>query len=257
MLITSHIMQHEAWYNWVAEGDHRAKLSLDILGSLKHALSGLESWIGLNPFLSKSRWPLDPLQHDPTIHQRVDHAIRTANHIAHSTASFLCTIMLRIITQLAIMLTGSLRAPVNHITFTLARKIASRLVPAPETSNNTPKKDFEMYKLTQATHEFHLIGPENERSAAEKTKLLAHLTALVRAELNKKGKAIFDPGGKSVCIDTGASGTIWTWKQHFISLQKVDNMIINGIASGLKLQGIGVIRLTIMDTDDNTIDIII
>jgi hypothetical protein len=41
MLITSHIMLHKACYNWVTTGDHRAKLSLDILRSLKHALSGL------------------------------------------------------------------------------------------------------------------------------------------------------------------------------------------------------------------------
>jgi hypothetical protein len=152
MLITSHIMLHEAWYNWVTQGYHRAKLSLDILVSLKHALLGLESLIRLIPFLPKSRRPPDPLQHDPTIHQRADHAIRTANHIAQSTASFLCTIMLHIITQLAITLTYPLQAPVNHLTFFLACKIASRLTPAPETSDNAPKKDFDMDKLTQATH---------------------------------------------------------------------------------------------------------
>jgi hypothetical protein len=79
----------------------------------------------------------------------------------------------------------------------------------------------------------------------------------VSSELEKKGKAIFYPAGKFLCIDTGASGTIWIWKQHFISLQKVDSMMITGIASGLKVQGIGVIRLTIMGRDDNTIEIII
>jgi uncharacterized protein with von Willebrand factor type A (vWA) domain len=56
------------------------------------------------------------------------------------------------------------------------------LAPAPKTSDNTPKKDFEMDKLTQATHELHLLDPENKRSAAENTKLLAHLTAQVSAE---------------------------------------------------------------------------
>jgi hypothetical protein len=114
-----------------------------------------------------------------------------------------------------------------------------------------------MDKLTQATHELHLTNPENERHDAENANLLAHLTALASTELQKKGKAIFDPGGKSVCIDTGASGNIWIWRQHFISLQKVDNMMIHGIASGLKVHGVGVIRFTIMDKDDNTIYIII
>jgi hypothetical protein len=162
MLITSQSMLNQAWYKCVTTGDHRTKLSLDILGSLKHALSGLESWIRLSPFLSKSRRPPDTLQHDPTIHQIADHAMHTANHIAQYTASFLCTIMLLIITQLATTLTLPLRAPVNHITFVLARKIVSRLAPAQETSDNTPKKDLDMDKLTQETHELHLIDPENE-----------------------------------------------------------------------------------------------
>jgi hypothetical protein len=38
----------------------------------------------------------------------------------------------------------------------------------------------------RATYELHLINPENERSTAENTKLLAQLTALVSAELTKK-----------------------------------------------------------------------
>jgi hypothetical protein len=212
MLITSHIILHDAWYNWVTQGDHRPHLSVDILGSLKHALLDLESLTRISPFLPQSRRPPDPLQHDPTIHQRVAHAIRTANYIALSTASFLCTIMLRTTTQLAITLTRPLRAPANHLTLSLARNLASRLTSALENSDNTPKKDFDMDKLTRATHELQLINPE-ERSATENTKLLAQLTALVSSESTNKGKAIFDPGGKSVCIDTGASGTIWTWRQ--------------------------------------------
>jgi hypothetical protein len=136
----------------------------------------------------------------------------------------------------------------------LAHKITNQ---SENKSNNTPKTDFDMEKLTQATNELHLINPENERNDAENTKLLAHLTALVSAELQKKGKAIFDPGGKSDCIGTGESGTIWIWRQHFISLQKVDNMMINGIVSGIKVHGVGVIRFTIMDKYDNTIAIII
>jgi hypothetical protein len=67
-----------------------------------------------SPFLSKSWRPSDPPQHDPTIHQIADHELRTANHIAQSTTSFLCTIMLRIIIQ---NLTRPLGAPVNQSTF--------------------------------------------------------------------------------------------------------------------------------------------
>jgi hypothetical protein len=235
----------------------RKLITLDILGSLKHALLDLESLTRLSPFLPISQRPPDPLQNDPTINQRSDHAIGTSNYIAQSKASFLCTIMLCITTELAITLTRPLRAPISHLASSLARNITSRLILSLATSDNKPKKDFNMDKLTRETHELHLINPENERSAAENIKLLAQLTALVSAELTKKGKAIFDPGGKSVCIYTGASCTIWTWRQHFISLQKLDNTMINGIASGVKVQGIGVIRFTILDKDDNTIDIII
>jgi hypothetical protein len=107
-LITSHIMLHKAWYYLTTTGYHRATLYLDILVSLKHALLGLESWIRLSPFLSKSQRPPDPLQHDLEIYQREGHAICTANHIAQSTSSFLCTIMLWITTHLVTMLTRSL-----------------------------------------------------------------------------------------------------------------------------------------------------
>jgi hypothetical protein len=93
-LITSHIMLHEAWYNWVTQGYHQANSSLDILESLKHALLDLEPLTRLSPFLPQIRRPPDPLQHDPTINQKADHAIGTANYIAQSTASFLCAIML-------------------------------------------------------------------------------------------------------------------------------------------------------------------
>jgi hypothetical protein len=84
MLITSHIMLHEAWYNWVTQGDHRANSSLDLLGSLKHALLDLESLARLSPFLPISRRPPDPLQHDPTINQISEHTTGTANYIAQS-----------------------------------------------------------------------------------------------------------------------------------------------------------------------------
>jgi hypothetical protein len=46
-LITSHIMLHEACYNLITTGYHQAKLYLDILGSLKHALSGLAKESGV------------------------------------------------------------------------------------------------------------------------------------------------------------------------------------------------------------------
>jgi hypothetical protein len=103
----------------------------------------------------------------------------------------------------------------------------------------------------------HIIEPQHERSSDENAKLLAYLTALISADIKKKGKAVFDPGGEYVCVDTGASSTIWILIKDFISLEKIDNIMINGIASGLKAEGVGVLKFTIMDTEENTLDSII
>jgi hypothetical protein len=99
-----------------------------------------------------------------------------------------------------------------------------------------------------------LLNPNiNDRKA----KLLAYLTALISADIKKKGKAVFDLGGEYVCVNTGASITIWKFLKDFISLERIDNLMINGIASGLKVEGVGVLKFTIMETEENTLDVII
>jgi hypothetical protein len=118
--------------------------------------------------------------------------------------------------------------------------ILCRLLQNPTTdanANNQPK-DFDLNKLTQAVHELHIIEPQHERSSNENAKLLAYLTALIGADIKNKGKAVFDPGGEYVCVDTGASSTIWNFLKDFISLEKIDNLMINGIASGLRVEGV-------------------
>jgi hypothetical protein len=82
------------------------------------------------------------------------------------------------------------------ISFT-ACAILCRLPQNPTTdanANNQPKY-FDLNKLTQAVHELHIIEPQHERSSDENAKLLAYLTALIGADIKKKGKAVFDPGG--------------------------------------------------------------
>jgi hypothetical protein len=56
---------------------------------------------------------------------------------------------------------------------------------------------------------------------------------------------------------TGASSTICKILKDFISLEKIDSIMINGIALGLKVEGLGVLKFTIMDTEENTLDVII
>ncbi len=61
----------------------------------------------------------------------------------------------------------------------------------------------------------------------------------------------FDSDTERICIDTGASACLSTRRDNFISLRDLDNIKINGIASGLKVAGIGVLRWSIRD-DNNT-----
>jgi hypothetical protein len=103
----------------------------------------------------------------------------------------------------------------------------------------------------------HIIEPQRERSSDENAKLLAYLTALISADIKKKGKAVFDPGGEYVYVDTGASSTIWNFFKYLISLEKIDNLMINGIASGLKVEAVRLLKFTIMYTEENTLDLII
>jgi hypothetical protein len=129
--------------------------------------------------------------------------------------------------------------------------------PTMDASANTQPKDFDLKKIAQAVHDLNIIVPQHEQSSDKNTKLLAYLTALISADIKKKGKTVFDPGGECVCVDTDASSTIWNFLKDFISLENIGNVIINGIASGLKVEVVGVLKFIIMDTEEKTLDVII
>jgi hypothetical protein len=67
----------------------------------------------------------------------------------------------------------------------------------------------------------------------------------------------FDSDTERICIDTGASACLSTRRDNFISLRDLDNIKINGIASGLKVAGIGVLRWSIRDDNNTEIDLYI
>jgi hypothetical protein len=77
-----------------------------------------------------------------------------------------------------------------------------------DASAKTQPKDFDLKKLMQAVLELHIFEPKHERSSDENEKLLAYLTALISADIKKKGKAVFDPGVEYVCVDTGTSSSM-------------------------------------------------
>jgi hypothetical protein len=67
----------------------------------------------------------------------------------------------------------------------------------------------------------------------------------------------FDTDAERICIDTGASACISTKKESFKSLKPMSNIKINGIASGLQVAGIGLLKWSIRDDDNNEINLYI
>jgi len=60
-----------------------------------------------------------------------------------------------------------------------------------------------------------------------------------------------------ICVDTGASACISTQKGNFIHLHPVNNLKINGIGSGLLIEGIGVLKWSVRDDSGNQIDLFV
>jgi hypothetical protein len=67
----------------------------------------------------------------------------------------------------------------------------------------------------------------------------------------------FDTDAERICIDTGASACLSTKKENFISLKPISNVKINGIASGLQVDGIGLLKWSIRDDNNKEIDLFI
>jgi hypothetical protein len=56
-----------------------------------------------------------------------------------------------------------------------------------------------------------------------------------------------------ICIDTGASACISTRKENFVTLSAITNVKINGIGSGLPVEGTGLLKWPIRDDKNNEI----
>lgn len=63
----------------------------------------------------------------------------------------------------------------------------------------------------------------------------------------------FTPGGRPLCIDTGASSCISILRSDFLDLTPMSDTVLNGISSGLSIEGIGILHLKI--TTDNNEDV--
>jgi len=67
----------------------------------------------------------------------------------------------------------------------------------------------------------------------------------------------FGTNVKRICIDTGASASLSPNKHDFIQLQPASNLKINGIASGLSVEGIGMLKWPTRDDNGHAIDLYI
>jgi hypothetical protein len=67
----------------------------------------------------------------------------------------------------------------------------------------------------------------------------------------------FDSSIERICIDTGASASLSTKRENFITLQSVADLKINGIGAGLPIEGIGILKRPLRDDQDNKIDLFI
>jgi hypothetical protein len=67
----------------------------------------------------------------------------------------------------------------------------------------------------------------------------------------------FDHTIERICVDTGASVSLSMKKSNFVHLLPIQNLEISGIASGLKVEGIGILKWSIRDDDNNEIHLFI
>jgi hypothetical protein len=67
----------------------------------------------------------------------------------------------------------------------------------------------------------------------------------------------FDPTIERICVDTGASASLSTKRNNFITLKPVSDLKINGIGTGLPIEGIGILKWPIRDDHNSEIDLFI
>ncbi len=111
-------------------------------------------------------------------------------------------------------------------------------------------------EIIDASH-VHLAqcDPEHPRSDRDNLQLQAHLYSLTTP--GSQDTIHFGADTESICIDTGASACISKIRSSFINLHPVSNIKIKGIGTGLPIGGIGTLRWSLRDDNNNDIDLFI
>jgi hypothetical protein len=105
-------------------------------------------------------------------------------------------------------------------------------------SHNIWQAHFQTYKKSHET-----------RTIEENAKLQALLYSLTTPAFDRTFS--FGTDTERICIDAGASACLSTKKGNFVNLQPVTNLKINGIGSGLPVEGVGTLKWP-MQADDGT-----
>jgi hypothetical protein len=100
-----------------------------------------------------------------------------------------------------------------------------------------------------------IAAPECPRTLKENLHLQAHLYSL--STPGDQDKMTFGSDAENICIDTGASACISTLRANFINLRPVTKLQINGIGTGLPIEGIGTLRWALRDDKNREIDLYI
>jgi hypothetical protein len=96
---------------------------------------------------------------------------------------------------------------------------------------------------------------DTTRSVSQNKHLQGLLFSLSTPGINSEYN--FDESVERICVDTGASASVSTKRENFITLTSIKNLEINGIGAGLPIEGIGVLKWSLKDDKHNEIDLFI
>ena len=118
---------------------------------------------------------------------------------------------------------------------------------------HTSSSDSYGIPIDAAQTSLHHCCPLQPRSATENLQLQAYLYSLSTPGVQHT--VGFGSDAEHICIDTGASACISKTRSNFITLRPVNNLKIQGIGTGLPIEGIGTLRWAIRDDNNSDIEL--
>ena len=110
------------------------------------------------------------------------------------------------------------------------------------TSPFSTNQDSSRFTTSPATTDTTLSDAPQYPRSEEANKEYLPLLCAFQSTATSNSPMEFTTGSYSICIDTGASACISNDKNDFINIKEVQNVSINGIGSGLEVQGVGTLH---------------